>query len=73
MEWAEKENHVVVIALHKCGTESARVFYFLKPLNIMRVFLYRTVKLFLDTGRVSDRKRSRRPRVVCTPQTVNRN
>ena len=30
----------------------------LKPLNITRVFVYRTGKLFLDRGGVSDRKRS---------------
>ena len=36
----------------------------------MRVSVYRTVKLFLDTGEVSDRKRSCRPRVVRTPQAI---
>jgi hypothetical protein len=73
MEWTDKENRIAGIVLHKCEMERASTFELLKLLNITRVFVYRTVKLFLDTGRVSDRKRSRRPRVVCTPQTVNRN
>ena len=37
----------------------------------MHVFVYRTVKLFLDMGAVSDRKRCGRPRVVRTPQVIN--
>ena len=38
----------------------------------MLVFVYRTVKkLFLDTGEVSDHKRSGQPRVVHTPQVIN--
>lgn len=71
MEWTDKENRVAVVALHKCGIERARIFELLKPLNITRVFAYRTVKLFLDTGGVSDRKRSGRPRVSRTPQVIN--
>ena len=37
----------------------------------MRVFVYCTVKLFWDTGVVSDHKRSTRPRVVHMPQVIN--
>lgn len=33
--------------------------------------MYRTVKLFEDTGDVNDRKRSGRPRAVRTPQVIN--
>ena len=57
MEWTEKENHIAVIALHKGGIEKTRMFELLKPLNTTCVFVYHTVKLFLDTGGVSDRKR----------------
>ena len=32
--------------------QTARIFELLKPLNITRVFVYRTAKLFLDTGGV---------------------
>ena len=37
----------------------------------MHVIVYFTVKLFLDTGEVSDRKRYDRPRVVLMPQVIN--
>ena len=37
MDWADKENRIAVIALHKCGIERARIFELLKPLNIMPV------------------------------------
>ena len=60
-----------VIALHKCGIERAHIFELLKPLNIMRVFVYRTVKLFLDTGEVRDRKRSGRFCVVHLLEVIN--
>ena len=46
----DKENRVAVITFRKCGIERARIFELLKPLNITRVFVYRTVKLLLDTG-----------------------
>ena len=71
MEWTDKENCIAVIALHKCGIERARIFEILKPLNNTRVFVYHAVKLLLDTGGVSDCKRSSRPRMVCMPQVIN--
>ena len=60
MELTDKENRGAVIALHKCGVERAHIFELLKPLNITRIFVYRTLKLFLVTGGVglSDRRRS---------------
>ena len=67
MEWRNKENR---IALHKCEIVRARIFELLKPLNITRVFVYLTVKLFFDAGGVSGRKRYGRPRVVHTPQVI---
>jgi hypothetical protein len=67
----EKENRVAVIVLHKCGIERARIFELLKPLTIMRVFVYRTVKLFLDTGGLNDRKRFGWPRMVHMLQVIN--
>ena len=62
---------LVVIALHKCGIERARMFQLIIPLNTKPVFVCFTVELFLDTGGVSDRKRSGRPRVVRTPQVID--
>ena len=67
MEWTDKGNRIAVIALHKCGIERARIFELPESLNI---FVYRTVNLFLDTGRISNRKRSGRPRMVRTPQVI---
>ena len=43
----------------------------LKPLNITHVFVYCTIKLFLDTGGENDCKISDRPHVICTPQVIN--
>ena len=57
MESTDKENRIAVIALHKCGIKRAHIFELLKPLNIIFVFVYRTVKLVLDTGGVRDCKR----------------
>ena len=71
MEWTDKENHIAVIAFHKCGIEKAHISELLKLLNIMRVFVYCTVKLFFDMGGVSDHKRSGRPHVVPTPHVIN--
>ena len=33
MEWRDKENHIAVIAFHKCEIERAHIFELLKPLN----------------------------------------
>ena len=71
MEWADNENHVAVIALLKCRIERARIFDLLKLLNITLVFVYYTVKIFLDPRGVSDHKRSDWPHVVHTPQVIN--
>ena len=67
----DKENRIAVITLHKYGIERAHIFELIKPLNITCVFVYCTVKLLLDMGRVSDCKRSDRPRVVHTPHIIN--
>ena len=69
MEWTDKDR-IAVIAFHKCGIERARIFESPKPSNFTRAFVYRTVNLFLDTGGVSDRKRSHQPRVVRTPHVI---
>ena len=66
----QREPYICIIALHKCGIKRARIFELLKQLNITRVIVYRTVKLFFDKGGVSGRKRSGRPLVVRTPQVI---
>ena len=50
MDWTDKENVIAFIALHKFRIERACIFELLKLLNIMCVFMYHTVKLFLGTG-----------------------
>ena len=66
MEWADKENRIAVIALHKCRIERAHIFELLKPMFLCIILL-----LFLDTGGGCGRKRSGRPRMVHTPQVNN--
>lgn len=70
MDWGDKENRVAVIALHKCGFEKSAIFKTLQPLGISRMFVYRAVKLFEETGGIDDRPRSGRPRTVRTPQAI---
>lgn len=70
MEWGDIENRVVVVGLHKCNMEKGEIFRILRPLGITRNFVYRTVKLFEDTGGVRDRQRSGRPRTVRTPSAI---
>ena len=70
MEWTDKENRIAVM-LFISAEERAHTFELLKPLNTMRVFVNRTVKLHLETGGVSDCKRSDWPCVVCKPQVNN--
>lgn len=70
MEWGSIENRVVIIGLQKCGYEKGEIFRMLRPLKITRNFVYRTVKLFEDTGGIVDRPKSGRPRTVRTPQAI---
>ena len=67
MEWGEYENRVAVIALHKVGKSAGEIFQLLKNLKITRLFVYRTIQWFLETGSVKDRPRDGRPRTVRTP------
>ena len=43
MEWSVQENHVAVIALHKCGKSDSQFFKLLKPVKISRNFVYRAI------------------------------
>lgn len=70
MEWGDIENRIVVVGLLKCNMEKGDIFKTLRPLGITRNFVYRTAKLFEDTGGVRDRQRSGRPRTVRTPKAI---
>jgi hypothetical protein len=67
MEWTNKESHIADIALRKFGIERVHII----ELNIMHVFVYHTVKLFLDMGGVNDHKRSGLYCVDHVPQVIN--
>jgi len=54
MEWGVKENHVAVIALHKCGKSYSQIFKLLKPLKILRMFIHRAIKHYTEVWRVED-------------------
>ena len=58
MEWGFKENHVAVIALHKCGKSDSHIFKLLKPLKISRNFIYRAIKHYKELWSVKDGARS---------------
>lgn len=70
MEWGIKENRVAVIALYKCNKQVNNIFKLLKPLNITKKFIYRTIKRYNDIGLVDDRPRSGRPRQTRTPAAI---
>jgi len=55
MEWGVKENHVAVIALHKCGKSRSQIFELLKPLKIPQMFVCRAIKHYEELWRVEDR------------------
>jgi len=44
MEWGVKENHVAVIVHHICRKSYSQIFELLKPLKILRMFVYQAIK-----------------------------
>jgi hypothetical protein len=48
MEWGFRENRVAVIALHKCGKSGSQIFKLLKPLKILRNFIYQAIKHYKE-------------------------
>jgi len=70
VEWGVKENHVAVIALHKCEKSHSQIFKLLKPLKILRMFVCRAIKHYKGLWRVEDRAWSGCPRSVTTEATI---
>jgi len=64
MEWGFKENCVAVIALHKCGESDSKIFKLLKPLNILRNFVYLKIERYKELWSVEDRVRTGRLKSV---------
>ena len=70
MEWGSYENRVAIIALYRVGKSPPDIFQTLKKLKISKMFVYRTIERFVETGTVEDRPRTGRPRNVRTPELV---
>ena len=70
MERGFKENHVAMIALHKCGKSDSQIFKLLKPLKISRNFVYRAIKRYKELWGVEDRARSVRLKIVRAESTI---
>jgi hypothetical protein len=64
VKWGVKENHVAVIALHNCRNSHYEIFKLLKPLTILRMFIYWAIKHYKELWRVEDRARSGRLKSV---------
>ena len=69
MEWGIYENRVAVI-LQKVCTSPSDIFETLKMLKISKMFVYRTIQRFVETGTIDDRPEAGRPRDVRTPNLV---
>ena len=54
MEGGVKENHVAVTAVHSCGKSYSQIFRLLKPLKIMRIFIYWAIKHYKELWKVED-------------------
>jgi hypothetical protein len=72
MEWGFKENHVAVIALHKCRKSDSQIFKLLKPLKISRNFAYREINRYKELWGVEDRARSGRLKSVRAEAVIKR-
>nr|AEO90418.1 putative MhmaT1 transposase [Misgolas hubbardi] len=70
MEWSAYENRVAVIALHKVGKSSSEIFNLLQQLQISRMFVYRTIKRFVESGNSYDLPRKGRSSTVRTARVV---
>ena len=52
--WDDYENHAAVISLHKMGKLTSKIFTTSKKLKMSKMFVYRTIKLLMETGTVVD-------------------
>ena len=50
MEWGFKENHVALIALHKCGKLDSQILKLLKPLKISQISSVRQLNIIRNSG-----------------------
>lgn len=59
-----------VIALHKAGKSVSEIVKLLGTDGVKRLFVYRTIQRYRETGDVVDRVRSGRPRSIRTKKTI---
>ncbi len=62
--------HSVVISLFTQGKSQSKILKALKPWNVKRLFIYRTVKRYQETNSIEDRPHSGRPRSKRTPDVI---
>lgn len=70
MESSKEEKRIAVVALHKAGKSNSFICKLLKNLGINRMFVWRTIKRYMDTLSVKDKPRPGRPRSVRTKNAV---
>ncbi|KAI6654409.1 Transposase [Oopsacas minuta] len=61
-----------IIALFEIGSSKKEIFQKLKNGKVSPKLIYRTIKRYKDTGNLSDKPRSDRPRPVRTPALKNK-
>lgn len=66
IECGDFESRVAVIALHKVGKSASDISATLKKLKINRIFVYRTISRYIETGTIKDCLREGRPRSMRT-------
>ena len=60
----------IIVNKFKSGVTRGDIFRQLKQLKVTRVYVYRTIKRFMDTGSNENRKKTGRKRTVRTPETI---
>lgn len=61
-----------IISLNLQGSSNSEILQALKPLNVNRWMINRTIERYHETGSTKDRPRSGRPRTVCTKDRIKR-
>ncbi|XP_045462489.1 uncharacterized protein LOC123672444 isoform X2 [Harmonia axyridis] len=64
------EKRTAVITLHNAGKQPSEILKQLRGVGVTRLFVYRTLKRYRETGDVVDRVRTGRPRVVRTKKNI---
>lgn len=60
----------IIVKQFKSGVSRGDIFRQLRKFKVTRVFVYRTIKRFIDTGSTENRKKTGRKRCVRTAETI---